>query len=325
MHDVAARAHVSHQTVSRVLNDFPGIRPETRRRVLEAIDELGYRRNLAARTLATGRSQVIGIIGPSIPDIGPMSTIHEIERVARAAGFHTMLTSTDADPRHVITAVDFLVGRGLEALAVVAQERRVLDAVEQAGLDVPVVYLHTAGAPQSTTVSIDQRMGVRLLAEHLSNLGHTLIQHVAGPADNLEAQSRNDEFSSYVRSLGLEQLPVIQADWTPDSGYASAALIDPRATAVICANDQIAFGLIHALAESGRSVPGELSVVGFDDTAEASHSLPPLTTVHQDFAAVGRLAIDQLVALLDGEGQAGSVAIEPVLQVRASTAPPRAR
>src|SRR5690554_4682226 len=121
MHDVAARAGVSHQTVSRVLNDFPGIRPETRNRVLEAIDALGYRRNFAARALVTGRTHTIGMVGPRIPDIGPLSTLHSVEGAARTAGFHSLMTSADPAVSSITEALNFLVGRSVDAIALVSQ------------------------------------------------------------------------------------------------------------------------------------------------------------------------------------------------------------
>ncbi|WP_234988085.1 LacI family DNA-binding transcriptional regulator [Demequina sp. NBRC 110056] len=321
MHDVAARAGVSHQTVSRVLNDFPGIRPETRDKVLEAIEELGYRRNLAARALVTGRSQTIGMIGPEIPDIGPLSTLHAVERAARDAGLHTMMTSADPSAASVRDALEFLVGRSVDAIVLVAQQRSVLEAL--AGVDprVPVIHLLTGGEPAGSAASIDQRAGARFAVDHLIGLGHTRIQHVAGPLTYIEAQLRRDEFRSATAEAGLPELEILEGDWTTDSGFAAGARLDPSATAVFCANDDMAFGLIHALATAGRSVPGDLSVVGYDDTATSRHSLPPLTTVRQDFEAVGRRAVELVVAHVAGESPAAQL-IAPELVVRASTAAP---
>lgn len=323
MHDVAARAGVSHQTVSRVLNDFPGIRPETRDRVIAAIEELGYRRNLSARALVTGRTQTIGMIGPLIPDIGPLSTLHAIERSARAVGLHTLMTSADANPDSVGQAVEFLVGRGVDGIALVAQQQSIADVVRAMRIDVPVIHLLTGGEPRGEAASIDQRAGARLALEHLIGLGHTRIQHVTGPPTYTEAQLRRDEYLNVVAAKRLPRLDVLVGDWTADSGYAAGTRLDPTATAVFCANDQMAFGLIHALADSGRSVPQDVSVVGFDDTSEARHSLPPLTTVRQNFAEVGRLAVDLIVARLAGEDTSHTRQLMPELVVRDTVAPPR--
>ncbi|GIG53927.1 LacI family DNA-binding transcriptional regulator [Demequina activiva] len=321
MHDVAARAGVSHQTVSRVLNDFPGIRPETRDRVLAAIDELGYRRNLAARALVTGRTQTIGMIGPEIPDIGPLSTLHGVERAARAAGLHTMMTSADPASESVREALDFLVGRGVDAIALVAQQRSVREALEGFDERVPVIHLLTGGDPAGAAASIDQRAGARLAMDHLLDLGHTRIQHVSGPPSYTEAQLRREEYGAAMSDRGLEPLEIIEGDWTTDSGFAAGSALDPTATAVFCGNDDMALGLIHALVTAGRDVPGDISVVGFDDTPASRHSLPPLTTVHQDFGAVGAWAVALMIAARDGLEPPSAELIAPTLVERSSTAP----
>jgi len=315
--DVARRAGVSPQTVSRVLNDFAGIRVATRERVLEAMVELNYRRNLAARTLVTGRSNTIGMIGPDVPQIGPLSSLHAVERAAREAGFHTLLTSTSPAPDDVAEALEFL-------LVLVAEHRSVQKAVDAAIGELPVVHLLTGGLPRRTSIFIDQAVGVRVAMEHLFALGHRRIQHISGPLGYSEAQLRRDAFREMIFSAGFEEFPIIEGDWTTDSGYAAGLRLDPRATAVFSANDQMSFGLVHALADQGKSVPGHVSVVSFDDTPESRHSLPPLTTVHQDFGAVGRLAVKVLVARIAGEQAPPNDPIVPWLVERSSTARLRA-
>ncbi|WP_144018636.1 LacI family DNA-binding transcriptional regulator [Demequina sp. NBRC 110051] len=321
MHDVAARAGVSHQTVSRVLNDFEGIRPETRERVMAAIEELGYRRNLAARALVTGRTQTIGMIGPVVTDIGPLSTLHALELSARAAGLHTIMTSTEATAAQVTEAFEFLLGRGIDALAVAAQHQEIMDAVDAVNPGIPVVHLLTGGVPQGAAAAIDQDAGVRLAMGHLLDLGHTRIQHVMGPQTYQEALLRRDAYEAVMRERGLEPLPLLAGDWTADSGFEAAASLDPAATAVFFANDQMALGALHYLTENGIVVPRDLSIVGFDDNAEARHTVPPLTTVRQDFAGVGRLAVDILVAMLARDPLPSTQVLEPELVVRYTTAP----
>lgn len=324
MHDVAARAGVSHQTVSRVLNDFEGIRPATRERVLEAIDELGYRRNLAARALVTGRTQTIGMIGPGNPDIGPLSTLHAVERAARGAGLHTMMTSAGADSDSVREALDFLVGRGVDAIALVAQQVSVREALDGYDPGVPVVHLLTGGEPEGQAASIDQRAGVRLAIEHLVAHGHSRIQHVAGPQTYAEAQLRRDEFAAELDRRGLPALEILEGDWSTDSGFAAGLALDRTATAVLCGNDEMAVGLIHALTSAGRSVPDDVSVVGYDNIAAARHSLPPLTSVSQDFEAVGKRAVELIVAAIAGVTPSHSELIAPTLVERSSVAAPHA-
>ncbi len=322
MHDVAARAGVSHQTVSRVLNHHPSLRPETRDRVLAAITELGYRRNLAARALVTGRTQTIGMVGPDTADIGPLSTLHAIEKAAREAGMSTLMTSAEPARAQVLETVEFLLGRGVDALAVAAQQSEITMAIDQLNLDVPVVHLLAGDQDVTLAASVDQQAGVRMALGHLRDLGHERIQHISGPLTFGEARSRRATFEAFIASEGLELLPILEGDWTADSGYAAGRDVAAEATAVLCGNDQMAFGLIHALHDRGVSVPREVSVVGFDDTAEARHSLPPLTTVSQDFAAVGRAAVGLIVARLAGSDDAAPL-IQPELLVRESTAPAR--
>lgn len=322
MHDVAAHAGVSHQTVSRVLNDFPGIRPATRTRVLEAIDALGYRRNFAARALVTGQTQTIGMVGPQIPDIGPLSTLHSVERAARTAGFHTLLTSAAPAVASVTAALDFLVGRGVDGVALVAQHQSVADALTAYSAEVPIIHLLTGGEPRGWAASIDQRAGARMALEHLMAEGHTRIQHVSGPPSFIESQLRRDEYLNVVAEARMPRFDVLQGDWTADSGFAAGKHIDPSVTAVFCANDQMAFGVIHALSTMGRRVPDDVSIVGFDDTSEARHSLPPLTTVKQDFEAVGSLAVELIVAKMRGEDTSATPMLQPQLVVRGTVAPP---
>jgi len=325
MHDVAARAGVSHQTVSRVLNDFPGIRPETRARVIDAIEELGYRRNLAARALVTGRTQTIGMIGPVVPDIGPLSTLHAIERAAREADLHTLMTSAEDTAESLGDALDFLVGRGVDAIAFAAEREVMVEALEAAGVGVPVVYLLSGGEVAGLSASIDQRAGVRQAMGHLMGLGHTRIQHVSGPAEVTEARIRREEYLAVVGEAGLEPFDIVEGDWSPDSGFAAGQAIAADATAVFCANDEMAYGVLHALAEQGRRVPEDVSIVGFDDHSAACHTLPPLTTVRQDFEAVGRLAVDVMVAAVDGEAPEEPRYVSPELIVRESAAPLESR
>lgn len=321
MHDVAARAGVSHQTVSRVLNNFPGVRADTRAKVLEAIEEMGYRRNLSARTLATGRSHSIGVLSPEVPNFGPQSSMHAVERAARKAGFHSLVTSTTSDPERVADAIDYLIGRSVDAIVVLAQQHSVLEVVRPLAAGVPSVYLLTGGVRDDDAISVDQVEGTRVALEHLTQLGHRHIQHVTGDLNFLEAQLRRDAFSAFLDEAGLDPLPHLEGSWSADSGYEAGKRIDPRATAVFCGNDQMALGLMHALSETGRRVPDDVSVIGFDDLPEAKHSCPPLTTVHQDFAGIGRLAVATLLAKLNNEPAPETAPLPPWLVVRDSTGP----
>jgi DNA-binding LacI/PurR family transcriptional regulator len=323
MYDVATRAGVSHQTVSRVLNDFAGIRPETRERVLAAIADLGYRPNRAARALVTSRSRAIGVLVPATADFGPMSSLHAIERAARAAGYHALITSTLVETDAVRESLQFLLDQSIEALVVIAPYRVVTDELDVVPPQIPTALLQTGDLETAGAIAVDQGAGARLAARHLLELGHRRIQQLTGPPDYLEAVARRDAVDDELTAAGAPLLPHLTGDWTADSGYAAGSGLDPATTAVICGNDQMALGLMHALADLGRAVPGDVSVVGFDDIPESAHCLPPLTTVHQDFEEVGRRAVDDLVARIEGRvPDPAALTVIPTLVVRSSTAAP---
>jgi DNA-binding LacI/PurR family transcriptional regulator len=325
MHDVAARAGVSHQTVSRVLNGFESIRPATRDRVLAAIAELGYRRNLAARTLATNRSRAIGILAPAGNEYGPTSTVQAIEIAARAAGYHPLVTTTASDRESILAGLGFLLDQAVEALVVIAPQQRVLAAIEELELAVPIMTLQSLGADSATTVSVDQAGGARMAVQHLLDRGHRRIQHVSGPDEFFEASARRSGYESAMAAAGLQTMPLLVGDWTPDAGLRAASLLDPKTTAVFSGNDQMALGLISGLAARGRHVPEDVSVVGFDDVPEARFYLPALTTVRQDFGTIGRIAVESLIRQVEGRGAVAVAPLEAELVVRDSTAGPSKR
>lgn len=317
MYDVAARAGVSHQTVSRVLNGFSGIRPATRDRVEAAIADLGYRPNKAARALVTSRTRAIGVLAPATTDFGPTSSLHAIEKAIRDADYHPLITSTAVEADAVTASLDFLLDQSIEALVVIAPYRVVLDQLRELDGELPIIALQTG----ESTAGIDQAAGARLAVRHLLGLGHRHIQQLAGPDDFIEAAVRRRAVDEELSLHGIPKLPTLTGDWSADSGYAAGALVDDAATAVVCGNDQMALGIVHALTDLGRRVPQDVSIVGFDDIPESAHSLPPLTTVHQDFEEVGRRAVRALVGRLEGrDADVPAVAVTPELVVRRSTA-----
>ena len=322
MYDVAARAGVSHQTVSRVVNGFGGIRPETRDRVAAAIAELGYRRNVAARSLATRRSHAIGVLAPAVTDYGPTSTVQGIEIAARAAGYHSLVTTTADDRESIVSGLEFLLDQAIEALVVIAPQQRVLEALRELDIRLPIATLQAVELGSGTAVSVDQTSGARLVMAHLLGLGHRHIQHVAGPPELIEAQARRRAYEDALVAEGLEVPPVVIGDWTAESGYRAASLLSPATTAVFSANDQMALGLIHGLVDLGRRVPHDISVVGFDDVPEARFYLPALTTVRQDFEQIGRVAVESLIRQIEGAPAEHIYPLEARLIVRESTAAP---
>ena len=330
MADVARRAGVSHQTVSRVLNGHMNVRESTRARVLAAIDELSYRRNSTARALATRRTQVLGVIAFDTTLYGPASTLFGIEQAARAAGYFVSIVSLEAITEHNIAeALDHLAEQSVDGLIVIAPQRQAVEALASLPAEQPVVVVEGGEAPGRAVVCVDQQAGAAAVTRHLLELGHETVVHVAGPPDWLEAQARQAAWRATLAEAGAPVPPVLTGDWSPRSGYLAGQQLARRlarrddVTAVFVANDQMALGLLRAFQEAGIEVPGRVSVAGFDDIPEAAYFYPPLTTVRQDFAEVGRRSITLLLEqLATGEPTAKRVVVPAHLVVRASTAAP---
>lgn len=328
MADVARLAGVSHQTVSRVVNGQTNLRPETRERVLRAIDQLGYRPNTAARSLVTRRSGTIGVIGSRSGFWGP-STVHRaIQAAGRDAGYFVSSVNVQMLTRdEFVDAMDHLRDQHVEGIVLIAANDDAVDAARaHAGRGVPVVVVEGDQAKAEWTVGVDQVAGAAAGTRHLLDLGHQRVLHLSGPASWAEARARLAGYRNAMYDAGLPPLLHIEGDWSARSGFEAGRQVAERddVTAVFCANDQMALGLLRSLSEAGRSVPDDISVVGFDDIPEAAYLLPPLTTVRQDFDAVGRRAIQILRSAINDEGAPARL-IEPELVVRASTHEPRER
>ncbi|MGN6761826.1 MAG: LacI family DNA-binding transcriptional regulator [Leifsonia sp.] len=326
MRDVAALAGVSHQTVSRVINEHPSIREATRQRVLDAMSQLHYRPNRAARALVTARSRTIGVLSTSAAALyGPVSSINAIQDAGRAAGYYIAVAQlADLSPGSIAAGLDHLLAQSVEGIVVIAPQEVVLDQLQTAGLTVPYVTLQGGPSTVQRELTVDQVAGARTATRHLIELGHRRIAHISGPLEWFEAQARVHGYRVELAEAGLEPEPAAAGDWTAESGYRVGlrVLTDPRVTAVFTSNDQMALGLYHAANEAGRRIPADLSVVGFDDIPEAAHFWPPLTTVRQDFTELGRRSIESIVAEIEGGTEPTAVSLQPDLIVRASTAAP---
>lgn len=334
MADVAALAGVSHQTVSRVLNDHPSVRPSTRERVLAAIAELGYRPNVAARALATARSGTIGILTMGSAHHGPSSTVVAVEAAARARGYFVSISSLGSyDAASARSAVEHLLDQRVEGLVVVAPIAEVADVVDDLVTAEPVVVVAAIEDVEGSTtrhVYVDQRLGARLATEHLLGLGHTRVAHVSGPAGWVDAQVRRAGWREVLAGRGLAAHEYEAEDWTAARGYevglrvAAEVAAGEGPTAVFAGNDMLAQGMLRALWEHGVVVPRDLSVVGFDDLEGSGYLVPALTTVRQPFQALGQAALQALLAEPgDRPAPDPAAVIAPELVVRASTAAPR--
>jgi DNA-binding LacI/PurR family transcriptional regulator len=331
MADVAARAGVSHQTVSRVVNGHPSVAAETRERVQQAITELGYRPNLAARALVTRSTRTIGLVTVKINQYGPAQTMLGLESAARAAGYSVSVSILEeATAGAMRDAVDGFVAQSVDAIVALTTYDDAAEALQWIHAPVPLVAVQAGGSEDRPAVGVDQDAGARLATRHLLELGHRSVHHVAGPADSQEARARIDGWRAELGAVGAHVPEMLQGDWTPSSGHAAGRCLAARmrageeVTAVFAANDQMALGLLAALHEQGLDVPGDVSLVGFDDLPEAPYFTPPLTSVRQDFAELGRRGVQLVLDRLAGEDPHPEP-VPPTLVVRASTAAPSPR
>ncbi|MFF9773467.1 LacI family DNA-binding transcriptional regulator [Streptomyces sp. NPDC013978] len=319
MDDVARLAGVSKQTVSRVLNDNPAVRPETREAVLEAMRTLGYRPSRSARSLASGRTRMLGVISFDAARYGPASTLTAINTAAQTAGYLVSSIALDtADRDTVVQAVDRLSAEGADGIIAIAPQRPVATALARARPDTPMVMLDNGLGDGTPVVSSDFTAGARLATGHLLDLGHPTVWHIAGPTGWTSADMRAASWRETLRDAGAPVNEPLVGDWSADSGYDVGRRLAarPDVTAVFVSNDQMALGLLRALHEAGRRVPDDVSVVGYDDIPEAAHLLPPLTTIRTDFPEIGRRALRLLLTQLDDPEEVGeALERDPVIPV----------
>jgi DNA-binding LacI/PurR family transcriptional regulator len=324
MADVAKLAGVSLQTVSRVINDSPHVRADTRERVQDAMRKLEYRPNPVARALVTGRSRTLGVVSFDTTLYGPASTLFGIERAAHDADYFVSIVSLRSLTRSsVVSAVERLRDQGVAGILVIAPQDSATQALLHLPEDVPVVAAEAGPDDSVPLVAVDQIAGAQLATAHLLELGHRTVWHISGPADWLEAQDRMNGWRTTLEAAGAPAPPVLIGDWSARSGHELGRELaaNSEVTAVFVANDQMALGVLRALHEAGRRIPGDISVVGFDDIPEAEYFTPPLTTVRQNFNEMGRrsllLLLDQIES---GIREPRRETVPPELIVRASTA-----
>jgi len=325
MADVAALAGVSSQTVSRVVNARSNVDSDTRDRVLAAMDEIGYRPNSAARALKSGRFSTIGVIMFTLSSFGNMRTLDAVAMAATEAGYSITLIPVTRPTQGAVTgAVNRLAEQAVDGIVII-MEAHMLDRIDvTVPTGLPVVIVDSDAGSRYTVVDTDQTEGARLATQHLLDLGHRTVWHIAGPESSFSAGRRTASWRNTLKAAGAPVPPVLEGDWSAQSGYVHGVTLaaDPLVTAIFASNDQMALGVMRAMHEAGRAVPADVSVVGFDDMRESEDFWPPLTTVHQDFAQVGRLCIEKLLRQIDSPGASspGTTIVPTHLVVRGSTA-----
>ena len=301
--DVALASGVSHQTVSRVVNNHPNVSNKTRQRVLESIQALSYRPNRAAKGLATSKTGVIGIISFGTNYFGPGQMFTEIERTVRARGYGLTLRNIDApSAQQLQAAIDDLASHSVDGIVVNAPSVD-LETAQLLSLKrpLPLVMTDVPKHARLPSVVLDQTEGLKLATQHLIDLGHRRVAEISGPLNWYSAAERHKAWAATMREAGLVSEDSSMGDWTALGGYRAAQQLLTKTkpfTGLIVANDQMALGAMRALREHGLKVPEDVSVVGFDDIPEASFFEPPLTTVRQDFLAMGQQIVDYLLVLI---------------------------
>lgn len=327
IYDVAAVADVSAQTVSRYLRGYTGIKPETRERVESALLQLNYRPNLTARFLSTAKSNRIAALAHEFGEVGSSQVIASATRAARDAGYVLDVISLDVrDQEAVERAILLIDQRELAGVIAFAPTFSLIEAFASAEITVPVyIYSDRVDEERGDVISRDGA-SVRLLVDHLVELGHTAFVHVAGPLGWVSAYNRELAYSRALSAHRLTSRGTMHGDWSSTSGYELGLMLATHqdATAIVVANDQMALGVMRALHDSGVRVPQDVSVVGFDDIAEAKYFTPSLTTATVDFDTNGRTAIAQILSMMPDEHSEPLVPEKPLprLHLRESSASP---
>lgn len=320
MNDVAREAGVSLKTVSRVVNEPEAVRPATRQQVQDAMAKLGFRTNFAARTLRLGHYGSIGLVLFSLEG-GNRDILDGITTAAAEEGY--AITLIKKRPGEELTLAE--ASRKLSQLPVdgmIFNLGRMVEDFEtfKAPADLKTVIITPLEQPNCSTVSDDQQGGGYLATKYLLDRGHTGIRYISGPAESLSSQRRMQGWEEALREAGLEPATPLQGDWNAQSGYEAGAKLaeDPGCTAVLAANDNMAYGAMLALRERGRRVPEDVSIVGFDDALESVVPNAGLTSVRFPHAELGVRAFNEVVNGLAEPAQKHRILVSGKLIERSS-------
>lgn len=328
MRDVAEVSGLSLQTVSRVANGEPNVNDATRERVLDAMRELGYRPNLAARAMRRGSFKTIGIVYQGLHAVGTRRTVESVSEHAAHAGYATTLMPIDAATRFSASgAFTRLEEMAVDVMVMIVTSESELDSRLQVPKGVPVIVLGPQLSPEVSAITADIAGGESEALRYVLGMGHETVHHITGHVDSFFSRRREEVWREVLEAEGRRVPPAVEGDWTARSGYlAMRRLLDvpvsERPTAVFCANDQSALGAYRAIREAGLRVPEDISVIGFDDIEEAADFSPPLTTIAQDWDLLGREMMRVAQETIAG-AEPQELLLPTRLVVRDSVAPPR--
>nr|WP_268878185.1 LacI family DNA-binding transcriptional regulator [Cutibacterium modestum] len=322
---MAAIANVSAQTVSRVLNHHPSVRSETRERVMAAVHSSGYLPNLAARSLARGTSDSIGILLTASLTHGIGITFSTLAERIRSRGKQVILETADENSSSSIRrALINLRGYRVASIIVLARRGIILHQLaDELHADEPMVVVMDTRSPEPTlaTVGIDQAKGARLATQHLISQGRHKLLHISGDLTWQDASERLISYHATCADAGLKSPTVDAGGWSSHDGAAVAQRLLMSGhvpDGIFAANDDIALGLLHEFLDAGVRVPDDVAIVGFDDIPQAAWTTPSLTTISQSFNQIGLSALEMADDLANG-GKPTHARLSPQLVVREST------
>jgi DNA-binding LacI/PurR family transcriptional regulator len=332
--EVASVAGVSTQTVSRVINERPDVSPETRRRVQEVIKALSYQPSALARSLISQRTYTLGVVTAGLRHIGPSRTLSGITSAAEEAGYSVLLKELpNYDTEDITPIFQAFLSRHVDgiiwAVPEVGENRKWVNN-PPADIEVPLVYLTMEARNNLSIVTIDNYLGGRMAMAHLLEQGYRKIAHICGPLDWWESRQRMAAWRDALTEAGLEpnDSHCVEGNWSSASGaLAMEKLFDqyPTMDSIFVANDQMALGAMQFFAEKRLRIPEDIGIVGFDNIAESAFFSPALTTVQQDQHHVAKIAIAELIKIIESGWQEldpvtpKSIILSPILVVRQSS------
>lgn len=319
--DVAKRAQLSVATVSRALNGFENVSEAARVRIADAVKELGYVPHAGARSLSLARNNAIGVVLPDLHGEFFSEIVRGMDREASRRGYLLLLSNLHAGSEQAANALRAMRGR-VDGLVVMAPHLGAAELSAALPKGLPAILINTRDGPDhQPAIHLDNAAGVRAVVEHLAGLGRKRLLHIAGPAKNIDAQERADAFREAVTAHGLHG-EIVEGDFEVESAEKAVARLLANGMnfdALFAANDNMAIGALEALRAAGKSVPGDVAVVGFDDIPLARHL--DITTVRVRIAELGERALTRLLDdVTKGEG-GGNELHAPELVIRSTTAP----